>query len=378
MTVVKHKGSDYWYMCFQLNGKKVFKSTKTMNKVLARQLEAKERERMVKEATLGRELEQINLLDAYDMNLKAKAGMPYHKVLGSIRNPILFGTKRCNKTKKQVKVYCMDKTMWLHHLRAADMNRLVEARRREGYAEATIKQHVMAIASAWKHCKNLGYLVDDAMAFPSFKKTREEPMYLTADEERRLLESIDPTRYVKGYGYYGSRHPQRQQRLQDQYDFVVCLLDLGGRYHEVTHLNWADVNFDEGTVTVRMWKTGKMHTVYMTERTRAVLLSRAAAKTHCKWVFPNDERTDHRPYQNLWFQRAVERAGITKKIRFHKLRSTFACKLVRNGVSLFEVQQLLGHSDPQTTLVYASLIPSDVSKKASRVLDGLEADSQRA
>jgi site-specific recombinase XerD len=103
---------------------------------------------------------------------------------------------------------------------------------------------------------------------------------------------------------------------------------------------------------------------------RSVLESRAEAKTHTKWVFPNDKRDNHRPYHNCWFQRAVERAGITgKKIRFHKLRSSFASKLVQNGASLFEVQQLLGHSDPQTTMIYASLVPTDVSKKAASILD---------
>ena len=370
MTVVSHQGSAYWYMSFQLDGKKVFKSTKTKNKALARQIEAKEREKMVKEQALGRELEQITLLDAFDLNLQAKEGMPYHKVLKSIRNPVLFGTKRCNRTKKQVKVYKLDGTMWLHHLRATDLNRLIEARRREGSAEATIRQHVMAIASAWKHCKDLGYMVDESMKFPSFKKLRTEPVFLTAEEEVRLLQSIDPRRDVHGYGSYGSRPAHRQQRLQDQYDFVVCLLDSGGRYHEITHLNWKDVNFTEGTLTVNLWKTNKMHTIYMTTRMRAVLESRAADKTHTKWVFPNDKRDNHRPYHNLWFQRAVERAGITgKKIRFHKLRSSFASKLVQNGASLFEVQQLLGHSDPQTTMIYASLVPTDVSKKAAAILD---------
>jgi integrase len=372
MTIVKHKGSDYWYMSFQFQGKKVFKSTKTTNKAIARQVEAKERERLVKEDALGRELEQITLGEAFDLHLESKEGTPYHKVLTSVRNPVLYGSKRDNKTKKQVSVYSLDPDMKLQHLRGSDINRLVQARKKEGYADATIKQHVMAVACAWKHCKNLGYMVDEAMEFPSFKREKREPVYLTADEEQKLLASLDPTRDVQGYGSYEKRPEHRQQRLQDQYDFVVCLLDSGGRYHEITHLEWKDVNLQAGVMFVRQWKTGKRHTIFMTDRVKAILTSRAAEPTHEKWVFPNDERNDHRPYHNMWFQRAVERAGITgKKIRFHKLRSTFASKLVQNGVSLFEVQQLLGHSDPQTTMVYASLVPSDVSRKAAGVLDNL-------
>lgn len=372
MSIVKHAGSSYWYMSFQLNGKKVFKSTKTANKALARQVEAKEREKMVKEAALGRDLEQTTLLEAFDMFLELKEGTPYHKVLTSVRNPVLFGTKRDNKTKKQINVYCLDRDTPLQHLRSSDINRLVEARRKEGYAEATTKQHVMAIAGAWKHCKDLGYMVDESITFPSFKMARKAPVFLTKDEEQQLLASLDPKRDVPGYGYYESRPEYRQQRLQDQYDFVVCLLDSGGRYHEITHLEWKNVDLVQGVMFVNQWKTNKQHTIYMTERVKSVLQSRAAEKTHDRWVFPNDERTDHRPYHNLWFQRAVERAGITgKKIRFHKLRSTFASRLVMNGASLYEVQNLLGHSDPQTTMVYASLIPNEVSKKAASILNSL-------
>ncbi len=374
MAIVKHKGSDFWYMSFQLNGKKIFRSTKTTNKVTARQIEAKTREQLVKEQTLGRELEQITLIEAFDLYLKSKEGTPYHKVLTSVRNPVFFGHKRCNKTKQRVNVYKLDKDLQLHHLRTSDLNRLVEARKKEGSADATIKQHVMAVAGAWKHAKDLGYMVDEAISFPSFKRERRDPVFLTPEEEQKLLEALDPTRDVPGYGKFENRTEERQRRLQDQYDFVVCLLDTGGRYHEITHLEWKNVDLAGSVMFVKQWKTNKSHTIHMTERVKAVLMRRAESKRAKQvYVFENDEQTSHRPYHNLWFQRAVERAGITKKIRFHKLRSTFASKLVQQGVSLFEVQQLLGHTDPSTTMVYASLIPSDVSRKAATILNSLTA-----
>jgi len=370
MTIVKHKGSSSLYYAFQLNGKKYFKSCKTANKKLAERIEAAAYEKAVKEAALGREAEETTLGEALETFIKSKVGTPYHKVLTSVLNP-LKGHKRCNKTKKQVKVYGLDFSMPLHHLKSSDMNRLVEARRKEGSAEATIKQHVCAVSGAWSHMKKLGYLVDDAIEFPSFKRDKRQPIYMEAHEEKQLLDSLDPTRFVQGYGYYANRPEHRQQRLQDQYDFVVGLLDVGCRFSELASLEWKNVDLVKGVAYIYQLKTKKAHTIYLTDRFKAVLIARSVEKSSSKWVYPNDDRDAPRAFHNAWFNRAVKRAGITKKITHHSLRKTFASKLVIAGVSLYKVQELLGHSSPEQTMVYASLQPLQASKEAASVLNAL-------
>lgn len=374
MSIVNHPGSSYLYASFQVDGQRHFFSTKTKNRATAKQIEAKERERIIKEKKLGRELETITFGDAITKMIESKAGTARAKQLSTIVNP-LKGYKRDNKTKKQVKVHGLDFSMPIHLIKSSDINRLIEARRKEGSAEATIKQHVVAIKSTLTWAKEMGYLVDEATKVPTIRIARKQPMFLTSDEEQRLLASIDPSVERPGYGKVENRTEKRHQRLKDQYDFVVCLLDTGGRYHEITHLEWKDVDLDNGLLYVYQHKTDKAHTVYMSDRVKDVLTNRAANKLHETWVFPNDERNDHRPYHNAWFQRAVTRAGIDKKIRFHKLRSTYACKLVQNGASLYEVQTLLGHSDAATTQIYASLIPTDVSKKAAQLLNKINVNS---
>jgi integrase len=357
-------------MSYQVNGKKVFKSTKTTNKTLAKQIEAKAREQTVLDITLGRKSQSITFGDALQGYLDSKKGTPYHKVLVSIVNP-LKGYKRCNKTKKMIRVQGIDFDMPLHLLKTAELNQLVEARKREGSAQNTIKQHLIAIGSTIKWAQSMGYMVDPSTTVPKFKKQRTAPVFLTDEEEKQLLASIDPTRDEDGVGNYATRSALTQRRLQDQWDFVVCLLDVGGRYHEITQLQWDDIDLNAGVMLVRQHKTNKVHTVYMTDRVSQVLTRRSQAKNHPTWVFTDDTQTTHRIYHNCWFNRAIKRAGINKKITHHNLRKTFASKLVIAGVSLFKVQELLGHSSPQQTMTYASLQPLQASKEAASVLNAI-------
>jgi site-specific recombinase XerD len=65
-----------------------------------------------------------------------------------------------------------------------------------------------------------------------------------------------------------------------------------------------------------------------------------------------------RPYKSFysaWFI-VRDNAGLSD-VRIHDLRHTFASLLVNKGVSLYEVQTLLGHSSMQMTQRYAHLAP---------------------
>ena len=77
-----------------------------------------------------------------------------------------------------------------------------------------------------------------------------------------------------------------------------------------------------------------------------------------------------RKYAPNSFKNACERAGI-KGVTLHTLRHTNASRLVQAGVSLAEVQSLLGHTSPMTTIRYAHLSPNMASAKAVEILNRL-------
>ncbi len=98
-----------------------------------------------------------------------------------------------------------------------------------------------------------------------------------------------------------------------------------------------------------------------------------------QWVFPSETlSTDPRSgkirrhhISDMTIQRALKvgmrEAGISKHASVHTLRHSFATHLLMKGVNIREVQELLGHSNVQTTMIYTHVVRTLGNKPESPV-----------
>lgn len=90
------------------------------------------------------------------------------------------------------------------------------------------------------------------------------------------------------------------------------------------------------------------------------------------WLFPSqslsiDPRTNilrrHHVYHDALqraFKKAVMKAGITKQTSVHTLRHSFATHLLENGYDIRTIQELLGHKNLQTTMIYTHVATKNI------------------
>lgn len=177
---------------------------------------------------------------------------------------------------------------------------------------------------------------------------------ITPEQAQKLLQALD------------------EEEDQVHASIVRLALYTGMRRGALLNLKWADLDFENGFITLRgdVAKKKKTEMIPMNEQACKVL--EAIPQSASEYVFPG--RFDDKPLTNItpMLKRVREKAGLPDSFRpLHGLRHSFASWLASSGqVSMYELQKLLTHSSPQMTQRYAHL-HDDALKKASNVAANL-------
>lgn len=104
-------------------------------------------------------------------------------------------------------------------------------------------------------------------------------------------------------------------------------------------------------MSVREAKTGKVRRVYIPSD----LLSSILAQAGPEWAFPGRKPGTHKTRQAVW--RDIKRAAIAFRLPCnaapHSLRKYYGVQLMQKYGDLEKVRKVLGHENPETTMLYA-------------------------
>lgn len=230
-----------------------------------------------------------------------------------------FGALRLNQINRQ------DVEDWL--------NKLLEA----GFAPSTCNRILAVLKTVCNFAEIHGYLPHDqspCRGISSFKTPYQKVRYLSQSEAVRLMEVLEKD----------GRPSARAIQL---------LLLTGARKNEILKARWEHVNLEQRLIIVPLSKSGKPRYIVLSRLAMSIIrkIPRTAGSP---WLFAGN--IPNRPLADLYdyWQKLRCRLGL-QDVRIHDLRHTFASFLVNNGHSLYEVQKLLGHADPRTTMRYAHL-----------------------
>ncbi len=142
------------------------------------------------------------------------------------------------------------------------------------------------------------------------------------------------------------------------YLIMLVMYRAGLRVSEALNLESKDINWQTGDLKVVDGKGGK---------DRVVPLETYVLDALAKWkeqrhrgakfftTLKGDELNDR--YVRNYVKRYAVKAGILKDVHPHTLRHTYATEMLEKGFTIRELQELLGHLDIQTTMIYTHVNP---------------------
>ncbi len=240
---------------------------------------------------------------------------------------------------------------------------------------STQKQALNALVFLYHRVLKLPFGVIEHLEKP--KRPRRQPLVLTKEEAIRIIAALEGT-------------PQLMAKL---------LFGTGLRLLECLRLRVKDIEFAQNQIVVRHGKGGKDRITMLPQSLKPVIeehlrrvkilheddlkagfgrvylpdalerkYPRANQQWGWQWVFPAktlavDPRSGvtrrHHVHENSLqkaVQAAVRRSGLHKPASCHTLRHSFATHLLQSGYDIRTVQQLLGHSDVSTTMIYTHVL----------------------
>ena len=246
---------------------------------------------------------------------------------------------------------------------------------KEKVSASTQNQALSALLFLYRHV--LGREVGDLGEVIRARKPKRLPVVMTRDEVKAVLTNLTGDKWLMASLMYGA----------------------GLRLMECLRLRVQDIDFSRNEILVRDGKGAKDRITMLPESLKAPLqqhlktvkaihkrdLADGWGRVHLpdaldhkypnapkewrwQWIFPQENRWKnpktgeegrHHVHESI-IQKAVngavKRVGLAKRATCHTFRHSFATQLLESGYDIRTVQELLGHKDVKTTMIYTHVL----------------------
>jgi len=180
------------------------------------------------------------------------------------------------------------------------------------------------------------------------KRSKSLPKSLNEIEVENLINAVDCE-------VADDSKIQKTMKLRNKL-ILTLLYSSGLRISELVPLLTKDIDLDERTMRIR--GKGEKDRIVLFDNNSKKLIEEYLEfrKSDTDYLFLNRYGNPLTPrYIQMMIKKYADLAGIKKSVTPHILRHSFATHLLKNGVDIRVIQQLLGHSNLSTTQIYTSV-----------------------
>ena len=254
-----------------------------------------------------------------------------------LRIKSVFGNTRLNKLSKQ-KIQAFHTGLLDENLSPTSADHYVK-----------LLRHALNLAVEWDMLK-----INPAAGIKLFNVDNKVEHYLNDEELKSLL------------------HVLNTNKNRNVCLIALFLLSTGARLNEALQSKWTHIDLVNKVWRIPAATSKSKHIRSIPLNDGAIdLLQGLDTEGEFEYLFIN--RKTGNPYTSVHkvWDRLRKEAGLPH-LRLHDLRHMYASFLVNSGRTLYEVQQILGHSDPKVTQRYAHLSTRSLQAAANSASDAIK------
>ena len=321
------------------------------------------------EAALGKLREQVAIERTEERAAEAKrAAEERRRTLAQVGEALIAAKRAAGRKRSTIEAY----SYWLRihivdyfgpmpvgDIAREDVRGFAAALERKGLAPKSRANALGTLHSLIEFAIDEGWMVGENPV-----KRVEKPALAETDPDVRFLETEEVEALLREV-------PEDALGSVERVMYLTAAM-TGMRQGELFALRWRDVDWSARRIRVRRnYVRGQFGTPKSKRSARSVpLASRVAVELELLFQDSSYQRDDDLVFAHPATGNPIDRSKLLKRfkaalrradvraVRFHDLRHTFGTRMAAQGMPMRVLQELMGHRDFKTTLIYADYAPS--------------------